>query len=49
MCPLWKKHAISNLGFLPTVVKIALNVVMVVAIGNSNHSVKKDSRERKKR
>lgn len=41
MGPVWKKHIISNLRFLPTVVKIALKVVMVVAIGNSNHNLEK--------
>lgn len=41
MCPVWKKHKISNLRFLPTVVKVALKVVMVVAVGNRDHSVEK--------
>lgn len=37
----------SNLRFLSIVVKIALKVVMVVAIGNSNHDVEKDARGEK--
>lgn len=40
MCPVWKKHKISNLRFLP-IVKGALKVVMVVAIGNRNHNAEK--------
>lgn len=45
MCPVWKKYTISNSRFLPTVVKIALKVVMVVAIGNNVEKI----REREKK
>ena len=47
MCPLWKKHVISNLGFLPIVVEIALSVVTVVAIGNSGQTVGKEEKTKK--
>lgn len=42
-----EKHTISNWGFLPIVAKIAVSVIMVVAIGNSGHNVGKE--EKKKR
>jgi hypothetical protein len=43
----WKRHMVSNLGFLHIIVKAARNVIRVVAIGNSNHLWEEEREGRK--